>query len=85
MTSARLSESRTAVKRPRFNTWTYRIYIDLVINQRLRCSGFLKEKRRRMFSRIAQERGVDRCVVRAIYDRFVRPQLHAGVKIEDLR
>jgi hypothetical protein len=83
--TATAAEPRTAIMRPRFNTWTYRIYIDLVINQRLRRSGFLKEKRRCMFSRIAQERGVTRRVVRAIYDRFVRPQLNAGVKIEDLR
>jgi hypothetical protein len=56
-----------------------------VIGQRLRIGGFLKEKRKQMFSRIAKERNVPRAVVRLIYDQSVRPQLRAGVQVQDLR
>lgn len=73
------------MRKPARHTWSFQIYTDLVIGQRLRIGGFLKEKRKQMFSRIAKERNVPRAVVRLIYDQSVRPQLRAGVQVQDLR
>lgn len=65
-------------------SFRHRIYIDLIIGQRLRRGGFIKQKRRQLFGDIAAKRGVPRWFVRRIYDRFIRPQMRAGADVLDL-
>jgi len=76
--------SACSAERPRRGSFRHRIYIDLIIGQRLRRGGVIKQKRRQLFGDIAAKRGVHRRVVRKIYDRFIRPQMRAGVDIVDL-
>lgn len=70
--------------KPNRKSLAYRIYVDLVIGQKLRRAGVLRERRRHMMSRIASERGVTRARVRWVYDSFIRPQMREGTTIRDL-
>lgn len=73
-----------SMEKPRRGSFRHRIYIDLIIGQRLRRGGVIKQKRRQLFTDIAMKHSVTRRFVRQLYDRFIRPQMRAGIGVLDL-